>query len=74
MPNSRNNKFKLGLANAREAELVAGLEQALMCIKRVYQAGYDSLLDANVRVDPPLTMFQNDPTVRDIQALIAKHK
>ncbi|VVP08175.1 hypothetical protein PS870_03170 [Pseudomonas fluorescens] len=46
------------------------LEQALLAMKRIYQAGYDGILDAGGTCDTPEYMMANDPTARELRALL----
>ncbi|VVP61650.1 hypothetical protein PS870_06395 [Pseudomonas fluorescens] len=46
------------------------LEQALLAMKRIYQAGHDRILDAGGTCDTPEYMMANDPTARELRALL----
>lgn len=55
-----------------ERELRRAVEQAILAIKRIYQAGYDGIVSAGGSCDQPGVMFENDPTVRELRALLDK--
>ena len=55
-----------------ERELRRAVEQALLAIKRIYQAGYDGIVSAGGSCDQPGVMFKNDPTVRELRAILDK--
>lgn len=46
------------------------LEQALLAMKRIYQAGYDRILEAGGQCDTPEYMMAGDPTARELRALL----
>lgn len=46
------------------------LEQALLAMKRIYQAGYDRILEAGGQSDTPEYMMAGDPTARELRALL----
>jgi len=46
------------------------LEQALLAMKRIYQAGYDRILEAGGKCDTPEYMMEGDPTARELRALL----
>ena len=56
-----------------ERELRSAVEQALLAMKRIYQAGYDSIIAAGGSCDQPGCMIENDPTARELRALLDKH-
>lgn len=55
-----------------ERELRGAVEQALLAIKRIYQAGHDGIVSAGGSCDKPGAMFEGDPTVRELRALLDK--
>ncbi|POA45577.1 hypothetical protein C1893_23260 [Pseudomonas sp. MPR-ANC1] len=46
------------------------LEQALLAMKRIYQAGYDQIIEAGGQCDTPEYMMAGDPTARELRALL----
>lgn len=46
------------------------LEQALLAMKRIYQAGHDSIIAAGGSCDSPDYMMAGDPTARELRALL----
>lgn len=46
------------------------IEQALLAMKRIYQAGYDRILEAGGQCDTPEYMMAGDPTARELRALL----
>lgn len=54
-----------GRSVSREA-----VEKALLAMKRIYQAGYDRIIDAGGTCDTPEYMMANDPTARELRALL----
>jgi hypothetical protein len=53
-----------------DGEARNALEQALLAMKRIYQAGYDRIVDAGGTCDTPEYMMQHDPTARELRALL----
>ena len=48
----------------------SAIEQALLAMKRIYQAGYDRILEAGGQCDTPEYMMAGDPTARELRALL----
>lgn len=46
------------------------IEQALLAMKSIYQAGYDRIIDAGGTCDAPEYMMERDPTARELRALL----
>ncbi|WP_426237406.1 hypothetical protein [Pseudomonas sp. TWP3-2] len=46
------------------------LEQALLAMKRIYQAGHDNIVAAGGSCDSPDYMMAGDPTARELRALL----
>jgi outer membrane murein-binding lipoprotein Lpp len=46
------------------------VEQALLAMKRIYQAGYDRIIDAGGSCDTPEYMMAGDPTATELRALL----
>lgn len=46
------------------------IELALNAIQRIYQAGYDSIVSAGGSCDQPRVMFESDPAVRELRAIL----
>mgnify|MGYP001605283837 FL=1 len=55
-----------------EQELRGAVEKALLAIKRIYQAGHDGIVNAGGSCDQPRVMFEGDPAVREIRAILDK--
>lgn len=55
-----------------ERELRGAVEQALLAIKRIYQAGHDGIVGAGGSCDQPGVMFECDPTVRGLRAMLSR--
>ena len=55
-----------------ERELRGAIEQSLLAMKRIYQAGYEGIINAGGSCDKPGVMFENDPTARELRALLDK--
>lgn len=55
-----------------ERELRGAVEQALLAIKRIYQAGHDGIVSAGGSCDQPGMMLEGDQTVRELRALLDK--
>ncbi|MCO7569410.1 hypothetical protein NJH78_05440 [Pseudomonas chlororaphis] len=52
-------------------EMISAIEKALLAMKRIYQAGYDRIIECGGSCDTPDYMMESDPTVRELRALLA---
>lgn len=57
---------------AMNNEMISAIEKALLAMKRIYQAGYDRIIECGVACDSPEYMMEGDPTARELRALLAK--
>lgn len=53
-------------------EMISGIEKALLAMKRIYQAGYDRIIECGGSCDTPDYMMAGDPTAIELRALLAK--
>lgn len=57
-------------ADERDDQRKELLRTSLIAMKRIYQAGYDRIIDAGGTCDTPEYMMDGDPTVREIRAAL----
>lgn len=55
---------------ARTDLLEGLLRTSLLAMKRIYQAGYDRIIESGGTCDTPEYMMEHDPTARDIRAAL----
>ena len=60
----------LTAADERDDQRKELLRTSLIAMKRIYQAGYDRIIDAGGTCDTPEYMMDGDPTVREIRAAL----
>lgn len=60
----------LTVADERTDRLEGALRTSLLAMKRIYQAGYDRIVDAGGTCDTPEYMMAHDPTARELRALL----
>ncbi|WP_448675826.1 hypothetical protein MOQ67_05145 [Pseudomonas sp. LY-1] len=61
---------RLTAADERADVLEGALRTSLLAMKRIYQAGYDRIIEAGGTCDTPEYMMAQDPTTRDLRALL----
>lgn len=61
---------RLTTADERADVLEGALRTSLLAMKRIYQAGYDRIVEAGGTCDTPEYMMAQDPTTRDLRALL----
>lgn len=61
---------RLAAADERADVLEGALRTSLLAMKRIYQAGYDRIIEAGGTCDTPEYMMAQDPTTRDLRALL----
>ena len=67
----RRAEFEAGAVAERRVEVLEGLlRTSLIAMKRIYQAGYDRIVDAGGSCDTPEYMMENDPTAREIRSTL----
>lgn len=67
----RRAEFEAGAVAERRVEVLEGLLRAsLIAMKRIYQAGYDRIVDAGGSCDTPEYMMESDPTAREIRSTL----
>ena len=61
---------RLTVADQRADLLEGALRTSLLAMKRIYQAGYDRIVDAGGTCDTPEYMMAHDPAARELRTLL----
>ncbi|MGB3128027.1 MAG: hypothetical protein WBB95_29790 [Pseudomonas sp.] len=61
---------RLTAADERADVLEGALRTSLLAMKRIYQAGYDRIIEAGGTCDTPEYMMAHDPTTRELRGLL----